>query len=76
MIIAPLVLRPLIVGITYMGSRVVAWPHRAQTMGWFITASAVSLLLGMLMVNVLQPGIDLGLPIPDADPPLTSKPLA
>ncbi len=29
----------------------------AKTMGWFICASIVSLLLGLLMVNLLQPGV-------------------
>jgi Na+/H+-dicarboxylate symporter len=33
-------------------------------MGWFISASVASLLLGMLFVNVLQPGHALNLPLP------------
>jgi Na+/H+-dicarboxylate symporter len=37
-----------------------------KTMGWFVSASVVSLLLGMLMVNLLQPGASLNLPLPDA----------
>jgi len=67
MIIAPLVLSTLIVGITHMGSGASLGRVGLKTMGWFLTASLVSLLLGMLMVNVLQPGVDLGLPIPDTD---------
>jgi Na+/H+-dicarboxylate symporter len=66
MIIAPLVLSTLIVGITHMGSGSSLGRIGLKTMGWFITASLVSLLLGLLMVNLLQPGVDLGLPIPDA----------
>jgi Na+/H+-dicarboxylate symporter len=66
MIIAPLVLSTLIVGITHMGSGSSLGRIGLKTMGWFITASLVSLLLGLLMVNILQPGVDLGLPIPDA----------
>jgi len=66
MIIAPLVLSTLIVGITHMGSGSALGRIGLKTMGWFVTASLVSLLLGMLMVNILQPGVDLGLPIPDA----------
>jgi Na+/H+-dicarboxylate symporter len=66
MIIAPLVLSTLIVGITHMGSGSSLGRVGLKTMGWFITASLVSLLLGMLMVNLLQPGVDLALPIPDA----------
>src|SRR5215470_15954282 len=66
MIIAPLVLSTLIVGITHMGSGASLGRVGLKTMGWFLTASLVSLLLGMLMVNLLQPGVDLNLPLPDA----------
>jgi len=66
MIIAPLVLSTLIVGITHMGSGSSLGRIGLKTMGWFISASLVSLVLGMVMVNMLQPGVDLGLPIPDA----------
>ena len=67
MIIAPLVLSTLVVGIAHMGSGGALGRIGAKTMGWFICASLVSLLLGMMMVNILQPGVNLGLPIPDAD---------
>ncbi len=66
MIIAPLVISTLIVGITHMGSGGSLGRIGLKTMGWFLSASLVSLLLGMFMVNMLQPGVDLGLPIPDA----------
>jgi len=66
MIIAPLVLSTLIVGIAHMGSGSSLGRIGLKTMGWFLSASLVSLLLGLMMVNLLQPGVDLGLPIPDA----------
>jgi Na+/H+-dicarboxylate symporter len=65
MIIAPLVISTLIVGITHMGSGSSLGRVGAKTMGWFVSASLVSLLLGMVMVNILQPGESLGLPVPD-----------
>jgi Na+/H+-dicarboxylate symporter len=65
MIIAPLVISTLIVGITHMGESNSLGRVGAKTMGWFVTASMVSLLLGMVMVNILQPGVSLGLPVPD-----------
>src|SRR6185369_16775713 len=37
-----------------------------KTMLWFVTASLASLLLGLLMVNILRPGDNIGLPLPDA----------
>jgi Na+/H+-dicarboxylate symporter len=66
MIIAPLVLSTLIVGIAHMGSGTSLGRIGLKTMGWFVSASLVSLLLGMVMVNILQPGVNLELPIPDA----------
>jgi Na+/H+-dicarboxylate symporter len=65
MIIAPLVLSTLIVGITHMGSSSSLGRVGAKTMGWFVSASLVSLFIGMVMVNILQPGVNLGLPVPD-----------
>jgi Na+/H+-dicarboxylate symporter len=66
MIIAPLVFSTLVVGIAHMGDTKSLGRIGLKTMGWFITASLVSLLLGMLLVNVLQPGVGLNLPLPDA----------
>ena len=37
----------------------------AKALGWFVSASLVSLLLGLVLVNLLQPGEDLDLPLPD-----------
>src|SRR5579862_1589843 len=56
MIIAPLVFATLVGGIAHMGSGAKLGRIFAKTMGWFITASLVSLLLGLIMVNLLQPG--------------------
>ncbi len=56
MIIGPLVFSTLIVGIGHMGDAATVGRVGAKTMGWFVCASIVSLLLGLLMVNILQPG--------------------
>jgi Na+/H+-dicarboxylate symporter len=66
MIIAPLVFSTLVVGIAHMGDTASVGRIGLKTMGWFVTASVVSLLLGLLMVNLLQPGANLNLPLPDA----------
>src|SRR5215468_5726219 len=57
MIIAPLVFATLVVGIAHVGGGAKLGRIFAKTMGWFVTASFVSLLLGLLMVNVLRPGV-------------------
>src|SRR5579871_6027202 len=64
MIIGPLVLSTLIVGIGHMGDAATVGRVGAKTMGWFVCASIVSLLLGLAMVNILQPGV--GITIADA----------
>src|SRR5215831_8218972 len=56
MIIAPLVFATLVGGIAHMGAGAKVGSIFAKTMGWFICASLVSLLLGLVMVNLLQPG--------------------
>src|SRR5262245_4600455 len=66
MIIAPLVLSTLIVGIARMGDGSALGRVGARTFAWFIGASLLSLVLGLLMVNTIAPGLDLGLPLPEA----------
>src|ERR1700756_757788 len=63
MIIGPLVFSTLIVGIGHMGDAATVGRVGAKTMAWFICASIVSLLLGLVMVNLLAPGV--GIPIAD-----------
>jgi len=65
MIIAPLVFSTLVVGIAHMGDASSVGRVFAKALGWFITASLVSLVLGLIMANWLQPGHNLGLPLPD-----------
>ena len=65
MIIAPLVFTTLVVGVAHMGDTTSIGRVGVKTMLWFVTASLASLLLGMLMVNLLRPGENIGLPLPD-----------
>ncbi|SFN34269.1 Na+/H+-dicarboxylate symporter [Formivibrio citricus] len=65
MIIAPLVFSTLVVGIARMGDVAVIGRIGAKTFGWFVSMSLISLLLGLVMVNLLQPGVGLNLPLPD-----------
>jgi Na+/H+-dicarboxylate symporter len=57
MIIGPLVLSTLVVGIGHMGDAATVGRVGAKTMAWFFSASIVSLLLGLVMVDLLQPGV-------------------
>ena len=65
MLIGPLVFSTLVVGIAHMGDASSVGRVFAKSMGWFVTASLVSLVLGLIMANLLQPGHNLGLPLPD-----------
>ena len=66
MIIAPLVFATLVAGIASMGNAQSVGRIGAKAIGWFVTASFVSLALGLLWANVLQPGHSLSLPLPEA----------
>src|SRR6476620_3611603 len=66
MIIAPLVFSTLVAGIAYMGDVAALGRVGVRSLGWFILASLVSLTLGLILVNLLHPGVGLNLPIPPA----------
>ena len=61
MIVAPLVFATLVAGIVHMGDSASLGRVGAKTMTWFIGATLVSLVLGMILVNTLQPGVASGL---------------
>lgn len=61
MIISPLVFSTLVVGIAKLGDIKAVGRIGGKAMGWFFTASFVSLLIGMFWVNVLTPGEGLNL---------------
>src|ERR1700740_2385554 len=73
MIIAPLVFSTLVVGIAHMGDTKAIGRIGIKTMTWFVSASLLSLLLGMILVNILQPGASLNLPLPDVTASSTLK---
>lgn len=61
MIIAPLVISTLVVGIAKLGDIKSVGRIGGKAMGWFFTASFVSLLIGLFWVNILEPGVGLNL---------------
>ncbi len=71
MIIAPLVFSTLVVGIAHMGDTGALGRIGARTMAWFITASLVSLSLGLLLfhtiefvIGIVAPGQGFGFRLP------------
>jgi len=65
MIIAPLVFATVVAGITGTGDAKEVGRIGLKALAWFVTASLVSLLLGMVLANFFQPGVNLKLPLPD-----------
>src|SRR5262245_14602075 len=65
MLIGPLVFSTLVVGIAHLGDAASVGRVFGKAIAWFITASLVSLVLGLILANLLQPGHNLGLPLPD-----------
>ncbi|HAT32033.1 MAG TPA: dicarboxylate/amino acid:cation symporter [Janthinobacterium sp.] len=66
MIIAPLVFGTLVSGIAGMQDRSAIGRIGMRAMAWFVLASLISLGLGLLLVNLLQVGRELNLPMPEA----------
>ena len=67
MIIAPLVFTTLVVGIAKMSDMRMIGRVETKAMLWFITASLVSLVIGLIFVNWLEPGYVMQLEKPAAD---------
>jgi len=67
MIIAPLVFATLVVGIAKMGDIGTVGRIGLKALGWFLFASLVSLTLGLVLVELLEPGKAMHLAIPAGD---------
>ena len=65
MIIGPLVFATLAVGIAKMGDLGTVGRVGIKSLAWFMGASLVSLGLGLLLVNLLQPGVGLDITLPE-----------
>lgn len=65
MIIAPLIFTTLVVGLAGMGDSKTVGRIGAKALGWFVGASLCSLVLGLVFANLLHPGANLGVPLPE-----------
>lgn len=64
MIIAPLVFSTLVVGVAKLGDISAVGRIGGKTLLWFLSATFVSLFLGMILVNIFQPGKMMHLALP------------
>jgi Na+/H+-dicarboxylate symporter len=65
MIVAPLVFTTLVVGVAKVGDIKSVGRIGGKTLLWFLGATLVSLLIGMLMVNIFEPGAAMHIALPD-----------
>lgn len=61
MIIAPLVFSTLVVGIAKLGDLKTVGRVGGKAMLWFVTASLISLVLGLVLVTITKPGVGVNL---------------
>ncbi len=59
MIIAPLIFATLVTGIAGMGDSAALGRIGGRALAWFITASLISIAVGLLLINLFQPGVGL-----------------
>lgn len=78
MIIAPLVFSTLVTGIAKLGDIRAVGRIGGKTLLWFLGASLISLLMGLVIMNIVQLGSSLQLPVPEtgAAEKLASTPLS
>lgn len=67
MIVAPLVFSTLVVGVAKVGDVKAVGRIGGKTMLWFFSASLLSLVLGLIMVNIFKPGEAMHLPLPPSN---------
>ncbi|MEB0139130.1 MULTISPECIES: dicarboxylate/amino acid:cation symporter [unclassified Undibacterium] len=73
MIIAPLVFATLVSGLAGMGDSKTVGRIGAKALAWFLGASLCSLALGLVFANLLHPGTNLGMPLPEVGSSLGLK---
>jgi Na+/H+-dicarboxylate symporter len=66
MVIAPLVFTTLVVGVAKMGDVATVGRIGGKALAWFFFASLLSLILGLTLVQLFEPGKALSLPLPAA----------
>jgi Na+/H+-dicarboxylate symporter len=62
MVIAPLVFSTLVVGIAHMEDIAAVGRVGIKSLAWFFGAALVSLVIGLVMVQLIEPGVGVNLP--------------
>jgi Na+/H+-dicarboxylate symporter len=75
MIIAPLVFSTLTVGIARMEGAASIARVGAKALGWFVLATMVSMIIGVIIVQLFKPGLGLAAPLSAADSNVAAAPM-
>lgn len=74
MIIAPLLFATLVAGIAGAGHFSQVGRMGLRAIIYFEVVTTLALLIGLMAVNIMQPGVGLTLPEPTGAPPITARP--
>ncbi len=66
MVVIPLVFSSLVSGIVGLGDARKLGRMGGKALAWYLTTSLLAILTGLVLVNVLQPGSGVDIPLPDA----------
>jgi Na+/H+-dicarboxylate symporter len=66
MLVAPLILSTIVAGIAHMGDSSALGRIGFRAISWFIIASLISIGLGLVMVNIFEPGVGVDLSVASA----------
>jgi Na+/H+-dicarboxylate symporter len=67
MLVAPLILSTIVAGIAHMGDSSALGRIGFRAITWFIIASFISIALGLVMVNLLEPGVGVNFTATETD---------
>ena len=67
MLVAPLILSTIVAGIAHMGDSSALGRIGFRAITWFIIASFISIALGLVMVNLLEPGVGVNFTVAETD---------
>ncbi len=66
MVIVPLITGSIITGVAGIGSARSLGRLFGKTFGWYVTTSLLAILTGLLLVNLIRPGLSDGVPVGDS----------
>ncbi|CAN5501988.1 dicarboxylate/amino acid:cation symporter [soil metagenome] len=72
MVVIPLVFTSLISGVAGLGDPKRLGRLGLRTLAWYVTTSLIAILTGLLLVNLIRPGVGVNLPVPTGVVPIAT----